>query len=85
MLLTLWLHTTLALSANGWPPATAAATCPSPTVLMVTPPPWSPQDQAAYVRARDVGCRKWVGVNTCLVKFIRVQPGQYRAICRRRG
>lgn len=57
-----------------------AAACIVPVVELRTSHPWTGQDQAAYDRA-VVGCGQHYPASPCLRRFIRVWPGQYRAVC----
>lgn len=58
----------------------AAAACLPPAVELRTDHPWSRRDQAALDRA-TVACGIYYPASPCLRRFIRVQPGQYRAVC----
>ncbi len=57
-----------------------AAACAAPVVEIRGPQPWSEQDQAALERA-TVGCAEHYPASPCLRRFVRVQPGRYRAVC----
>jgi hypothetical protein len=57
-----------------------AAACSAPVIELRTTHPWTKRDQAALTRAA-VACGYYYPASPCLRRFIRVVPGQYRAVC----
>ena len=54
--------------------------CVATVLVNVSSEPWKPRDDESLAQARG-RCTQLYKDSPCLVKFVKVEPGIYRAIC----